>query len=55
MMNECVCVCVSAHLLLDLIRGVVACVEQGLAGLVGGPEAVLVGVDLPLLHRTTHE
>ena len=47
-----VCVCV-AYLLLDLLRGVVARVEQGLAGLVRSPEAVLVGVNLSLLPRTT--
>lgn len=41
------------HLLFDLLGGVVAAGEQRLAGFISGPEAVLMGVDLPL-ERNTH-
>lgn len=41
-----------SHLLLDLLGGVVTAGEQRLAGFIGGPEAVLMGVDLPLETQT---
>lgn len=37
-----------SYLFLDLLRGVVSCIEQGLASFISGSKTVLVGINLSL-------
>lgn len=40
-----------SYLFLDLLRSVVSCIKQGLAGLIGGSKTVFMSIDLPLGHK----
>lgn len=44
-----------SYLFLDLLGGIVSCIKQGLARLIGGSETVLMGVDLPLKTQEEEE